>query len=85
MDMHTDKRIHLSAPEEPRFRHLNLKNTAPDCLNLTSTANIRKVLLTDINAVNSHVKLNFWTHGSVRGPFFPSKVQQGIEVLVSSV
>lgn len=66
VNTHTGKGISLSSAEQPRIRNPNVKKTATGSLNVTSTANIRRVLLTDMNAVNSHVHLNLFGSWALR-------------------
>lgn len=80
VNMHACRQINLSATEQPRIKHSNVKKTAPDHLNVTSIASTRIILLTDVNAVNSHVYLNLFDSWVMRGSIFSSQVNQGIGV-----
>lgn len=85
VNMHTGRGINLSVAEQPPIRQPNAKKTDPDCLNVTNIANIGKVLLTDMNAVDSHIHLNLFDSWAMMGSIFLSQVSQGIAVPVFSV
>jgi len=72
VNMDTVRGSNLSVSEWPRIRHPNVKETAPDCLSVSSIANIGRVLLIDMNAVNRHVHLTLFDSWAVRGPILPS-------------